>query len=58
MDTRLDNPEVDGGVHVERNNGYLVVPTGTTRRNTSVMPSRTTIRDGIVTPAISDRTLR
>ena len=43
MDTRLDNTQVDGGAYVERNNGYLVVPTGTSRRNTGVMLSRTTI---------------
>ena len=43
MDTRLDSPQVDGGPYVERNNGHLVVPTGTSRRNTGVMLSRTTI---------------
>ena len=37
MDTRLDSPQVDGRPYVERNNGYLVVPTGTSRRNTGVM---------------------
>ena len=41
MDTRLDSTQVDGGPYVERNNGYLVVPTGTSRRNTGVMRSRT-----------------
>ena len=41
MDTRLDSTQVDEGAYVERNNGYLVVPTGTARRNTGVMHSRT-----------------
>ncbi len=43
MDTRLDSPQVDGEHYVERNNGHLVVPTGTSRRNTGVMLSRNTI---------------
>ena len=41
MDTRLDSPQVDGEPYVVRNNGHLVVPTGTSRRNTRVMQSRT-----------------
>ena len=43
MDTRLDSPQVDDGLYVERNNGHLVVPTGTSRRNTGVMITRTTM---------------
>ena len=43
MDTRLDSPQVDGRPYVERNNGHLVVLTGTSRRNTGVKMTRTTI---------------
>ena len=43
MDTRLDSTQVDGMTYVERNNGYLVVPTGTSRRNTGVKITRTTM---------------
>ena len=42
MDTRLDSPQVDGRPYVKRNNGHLVVPTGSSGRNTGVMLSRTT----------------